>query len=74
VSSNAHHFCNINVINTNRSSVSTGISIIRDARGQLGEEMGHLTIQRTTTVRNMTRQKANVLMETSKLPTKDLFI
>jgi hypothetical protein len=67
VSSSAHHFCNINAINTNHSSASTGILIIRDVGGQCDEEMARLTIPRTTIVRNMTRQKENVLMETSKL-------
>lgn len=67
VSSNALHSCNINVINTNHLYVLTGISITRDDEDQFEEETAPLIIQLTIIVQNMTRQKANVLMETSKL-------
>lgn len=69
-SNNALRFCNINVINTNHSCVSIGISITRDEDDPSEEETERLTIQLTTIVQNMTRRKANVLMETSKLKHK----
>jgi hypothetical protein len=66
VSNSALHFCNINVINTNHSCVLTGISTTRDEDDQSVEGTERLIIRLTIIVQNMTRQKENVLMETSK--------